>query len=337
MTERGLEIPGTFQPDDVAAVIIGRNEGARLGRCLDSVLGSTRTVVYVDSGSTDGSVALATGKGARVVAIDLRKPFTAARARNAGFEALMSEPEPAAYVQFVDGDCEVDPDWMAVARAFLAEHPETAVVFGRRRERYPERSAYNRLCDLEWAVPAGETRSCGGDAMIRAASLAEVGGYRADLIAGEEPELCVRLRGKGWRIVSLDRPMTLHDAAITRFGQWWRRTLRAGYAFAQGAYLHGSPPERHWVAETRRALVWGAAIPLAVLLSALVFGAPVLLLLLVYPAQVVRLYLKRRGTMPIPLAASVLHVLGRFPEALGALRFAADLVTGRAARLIEYK
>jgi len=73
----------------IAAIAIGRNEGPRLEACLASLraAGLTR-IVYVDSGSTDGSVDAATDTGAVVVPLDMSKPFTAARARNAGIAAL---------------------------------------------------------------------------------------------------------------------------------------------------------------------------------------------------------------------------------------------------------
>ncbi|MEM9139196.1 MAG: glycosyltransferase, partial [Pseudomonadota bacterium] len=206
----------------VGAVIIGRNEGARLIRCLASV-GSAACMVYVDSGSTDGSVQAAREAGAEVVELDMDMPFTAARARNAGL-ARLREIGAFDYVQFIDGDCELQPGWIALALAFLEEHPDVAVACGRRRERFPEASVYNRLCDHEWDTPVGEAKACGGDALMRMTALAAVGGYRDDLIAGEEPELCVRLRAAGWRVWRLDAEMTLHDADMHRFGQWWRRT-----------------------------------------------------------------------------------------------------------------
>jgi len=323
--------------EDVAAVVIGRNEGERLRRCLLSLVGTVRSVIYVDSGSTDGSVELAKDLGAHVIPLDDRRAFTAARARNAGFQYLGSHADKLTAVQFVDGDCEVEPGWVATARAFLDAHAEAAVAFGRRRERFPERSIYNRLCDLEWSIAPGEVAACGGDAMIRADALRRVGGYRPDLIAGEEPELCVRLRRQGWKILCIDHPMTLHDAAITRFSQWWRRSMRAGYSFALGAHIHGGPPERHKVAETRRAWIWGIGIPLAIVAGTVAFGPWALLLALVYPAQMLRLYIKRQGTTPMPLASSFFHVLGRFPEAIGQFRFLRDRVLGRGGALIEYK
>jgi GT2 family glycosyltransferase len=166
-------------------------------------------------------------------------------------------------VQFVDGDCELIDTWPQAALSFLETHTDAAAVFGRRREKYPEHSVYNWLCDQEWNVPVGEVRACGGDVMMQVDALVAVGGFRDDLIAGEEPELCVRLRAAGWRIHRIDEEMTTHDAAITRMGQWWRRVVRSGYAFAQGAHLHGAPPEKLWVWESRRAWVWGMLVPVA--------------------------------------------------------------------------
>ena len=222
-------------------VAIGRNEGERLRWCLKSVPAGI-AVVYVDSGSTDGSAQWARDRGTDVIELDMNVAFTAARARNAGFRRLKELAPGLLYVQFVDGDCKLEENWLDHAASFLKSHDNVGVVCGRRRERFPEKSVYNWLCDREWERPTGEVQACGGDAMMRISAFEAVGGYRDDLIAGEEPELCVRLRGAGWRIFQLERPMTLHDAAMTRIGQWWRRNQRSGYAFAQGAYLHGRCP-----------------------------------------------------------------------------------------------
>jgi GT2 family glycosyltransferase len=320
----------------IDAVIIGRNEGARLLACLDSVKGRVRRVVYVDSGSTDGSVAAAQAAGAKVVALDMALPFTAARARNAGLAVLAEDPPE--FVCLIDGDCAVQPGWIATALAFLATHPDVVVVCGRRRERFPEASLYNLMCDREWNTPPGEAMACGGDAVMRFAAVQAVGGFRADLIAGEEPELCQRLRRAGGRIWRIDAEMTLHDAAMTRFSQWWRRTRRAGHAFAEGAALHGKGPDRHWVAETRRALIWGLGVPMAAAGLTLLHPAGFALLGL-WPAQWLRLTLRQMRKDPPVLAARMagLSVLGKLPEALGALEFYANRLRGRGARLIEYK
>lgn len=311
----------------IAALVIGRNEGARLIACLDA-LANVRPLIYVDSGSTDGSVEAALARGAQVVELDMTQPFTAARARNAGLAAL---PKDVALVQLLDGDCVVQAGWLDQAQAFLHAHADVAVVCGRRREMYPEASVYNGLIDREWDTPVGEALACGGDALMRVDALRAVNGYRDDLIAGEEPELCIRLRQAGWRIWRLDVEMTAHDAQITRFGQWWKRTKRAGHAFAEGAALHGKPPERHWVNETRRALIWGVGGPLLVVLLAFVVGPAAVVLALVYPVQVARL--ARRGGV----RWACFSVLGKFAEAHGALGYYWRRSTGGQKRLIEYK
>jgi glycosyltransferase involved in cell wall biosynthesis len=310
----------------IDAVVIGRNEGKRLEDCLASLKGSVERLVYVDSGSTDGSPDMASAIGALVVDLDMSRPFTAARARNAGLAECSAE-----YVQFVDGDCSVAPGWIETARLFLDQTPEAAVACGRRRERHPGRSIFNRLCDLEWDTPVGLATACGGDALMRRSAVLPEGGFRDDLIAGEEPELCVRLRAAGGQIWRLDAEMTLHDANITRFGQWWTRSKRAGHAFAEGAFLHGAPPERHWVRETKRALFWGALLPLLCLILALV-SPWALLLLLAYPAQTLRLARQSNDW-----GWAVFTVLGKFPEALGALHFHLSRLRGTRNRLIEYK
>ncbi|MEE1865989.1 glycosyltransferase [Pseudomonas auratipiscis] len=321
----------------IGVVVIGRNEGQRLEHCLASLRGGADKIVYVDSGSTDGSVQMALARGVQVLALDLSVPFTAARARNEGFSCLQRLLPAMRHVQFVDGDCEVDAGWLAKAQAFLDAHPEVAVVCGRRRERFPQRSVYNLLCDLEWDTPTGQAKACGGDALMRADAFTAVGGYRGDLIAGEEPELCVRLRANDWKIWRLADEMTLHDAAMTRFSQWWRRSMRTGYAFAEGTFLHGAAPELHWQRESRRAWIWGLGVPLGIVLASVLLGGWGLLLGLIYPLQAVRL--ARRGSRSARenWLQAVFLVLGKFPEMLGQLKFLLNRYGSGKAALIEYK
>jgi glycosyltransferase involved in cell wall biosynthesis len=320
----------------IGIVAIGRNEGDRLKRCLRS-LPNYATTVYVDSNSTDGSAAWAHDFGAEVVNLDRSSAFTAARARNAGFRRLLDLAPQLPFVQFVDGDCELNENWPTEAISFLRERDEIAAVFGRRRERNPSGSIYNKLCDWEWDGPAGETRACGGDVMVRVAALQAVGGYRDSLIAGEEPELCVRLRAAGWRIWRLGAEMSVHDADITHFNQWWRRNVRSGYAFAEGAYLHGAPPERHWIWESRRAWIWGVWLPLLCVTASLVVRPWGWASFAMYPLQLLRQSLRGPGAISERSTKSFFQLLGRFPEALGQIQFVYDRVLRRTTPLIEYK
>src|SRR5690606_20829115 len=242
----------------LGVVAIGRNEGERLRACLQAVVGRAATVVYVDSGSTDGSTEMARSLGVDVVELDMSIPFTAARARNAGFERLVTLLPEVELVQFVDGDAEIVDGWLEAGARALAENPELAVVCGRLKERHPEASIYNRLCDIEWDGPAGEIEASGGICMVRADAFRAVGGYNPAILAGEEAEMCSRLRAAGFRIERLPVEMALHDMDMHRFSQWWRRTVRTGHAYAEIHARHASSPERPYDREVRSAWFWGA-------------------------------------------------------------------------------
>lgn len=325
---------------DIGIVAIGRNEGARLEACLRA-LPPECPAVYVDSGSTDGSVAFARSRGLIVVALDTAIPFTAARARNAGLAALTAAHPGLAYVQFIDGDCVLDPGWLPRARDALVAEPDLAVVFGRRRERAPGASVYNAMCDEEWDVPVGLVEACGGDALFRLDRLVAVHGYDETLIAGEEPDLCLRLGRAGWRVRRLAAEMTLHDAAMTRFGQWWRRAERAGHAFAEHVAKHGAHAFPSWRLAVRRILGWAALLPALILVALLAGWWPAALLLaLAYPAQAARMTLRQRRAgfdLRYALASSLFSVLAKFAGLAGLLRYWRGRLTGRRTRLIEYK
>lgn len=324
----------------VGVVIIGRNEGERLARCLASLEGSRVPVVYVDSGSTDGSPERAAPRCDAVVRLDTARPFTAARARNAGSERLIAIHPEIEFVQFVDGDCEMAPGWMDCGSRALEAEPRQGVVFGRLRERHPDRSLYNRLCDIEWNGPVGPARACGGNAMMRVAAFRGVGGFDGSLIAGEEPELCVRLRAAGWGIARIDAEMGSHDAAMTRFRQWWRRTVRVGWAYGEGRALHGRPPESLYVRQTRSAALSGFLVPaVAVALAPSTRGWS-LGLMAWYPLRIARF---ARACARLGLGAreawtySAFCTLAAFPHLQGMLMYLAARALRLPSRAIEYK
>lgn len=338
--------PSAVGPGRVGIVAIGRNEGPRLSRCLASIDGAARALVYVDSGSTDDSRALAGAAGATVVDLDTSRPFTAARARNAGFAALLREDPGLEFVQFVDGDCQLAPHWLERAAARLREDPGLAVVCGRRREMHPEASVFNRLCDIEWDTPVGEAAACGGDAMMRVAAFRAVGGFADALIAGEEPELCLRLRRAGWRIERLDAEMTRHDAAMSRLGQWWRRAVRAGFTYAEGLAMYGwSYPSARAAAS---AIGWTVLLPAAVVLATawLLVAAPRLawvpvaaaaLAVGALVARVARRLSGRAHGRADAFAYGLSCALGKWAETQGMFTYVWRRVRGSEGKLIEYK
>jgi len=327
-------------------VAIGRNEGDRFVACMTS-LPPGFPVVYVDSGSTDDSVAVARSHGAHVVELPPVPAFTAARARNAGLAALMTLHPEVELVQFLDGDCAIDGGWVHGAAEVLRARPDLAVVFGRRRERFPDASFYNAQCDREWDVPIGEVRACGGDALMRVSALRAVDGYCDDIIAGEEPDLCLRLRAAGWRIERLNAEMTMHDANILTFAAWWKRAKRAGHAYAEHVWRHRGSSDPDWVRQLLSTAFWALVLPGAAAIALLAwrpFGWIALLLcaliLSVYPMQYVRLALRERRSGLSPAHARVsarLMLLAKFAQLAGAVRFLRSRLARTAPKLIEYK
>jgi GT2 family glycosyltransferase len=313
----------------VAIIAIGRNEGQRLRACLAAAVSHDNAIViYVDSGSTDASITLAESFNAHVVKLDLSIPFTAARARNEGFAKAISVAPAIQYIQFIDGDCELQPDWISQAVKTLTDKPQAAVVCGRRRERFPKASIYNTLCDIEWATPVGEVKACGGDMMIRREAFEGVCGYNPDIIAGEEPEMCVRLRHAGWVILRIDAEMTWHDAAMTHFSQWWKRNIRAGHAYAEGFDRHGQPPELFRAKEVKSNRIWG-------ILWLIPFAWPLHILLAAKVAHY------RYHNSKTPFKASVLYgffvALSKLPQMLGQRKYIHNKTAGKHQTIIEYK
>lgn len=326
----------------IGVVAIGRNEGERLQQCLNSL--ADLPLVYVDSGSRDDSVTFAKSVGALTVNLDMNKPFTAARARNAGFAALLEEHPELDYVMFVDGDCEVRKDWLAVAEKVLDESPDLAVVCGRRRERFPEATVFNLLCDIEWNTPVGEAAACGGDAVYRVAVFRQVNGFDDSFVAGEEPELCARIRQAQYRVERLDAEMTLHDAAMSDFSQWWKRTERSGYAYMLHSVKHGKAGTRLAKSKELKSITfWGGGCFVALGLSlGLSSYWPAALYLVGVLLQVVRMSLR-----PSPAAReygraaaakyAFFLMLGKIPQLIGAVKAYLKTVSGKEHTLLEYK
>jgi glycosyltransferase involved in cell wall biosynthesis len=303
-------------------------------------------VVYVDSGSTDNSVAVARDAGAEVLELDASTPFSAARARNAGYAALLNVQPDVSHIQFVDGDCELTSGWLSAACDALARRPELAVVAGRLKEREPEASVYNRLGELEWNfLGVGDMRAVGGIFMIRREAFDAVGGFDPTVRAGEEPELCQRLVRLGWIITRLDTDMGWHDLAITRFGQWWTRQVRGGYGGLDVATRFKLPRYRRNNLRARFWSVW----PFLVVSVAIGVGQAVgswagwmagLGVWCLWPVQMARIGVRswRQGQhFRTAFAYAFFTMLSFWPQMLGQTQYWLDRVRNRTPRLIEYK
>jgi len=327
----------------VSVVVIGRNEGERLRRCLDSISrmehpGFDVEVIYVDSNSTDGSLALAQSTGARVIALQPERP-SAALGRNAGWRAARG-----ATILFLDGDTVLNPSFVAASLPDLATK-DVAVVWGHRRELFPQNSLYNRVLDLDWIYRPGLTLYCGGDALFRRSVLATTGGFDEHLIAGEEPELCRRIAALGFTILHVDRPMTGHDLAITRWKQYWKRSTRAGHAFAEVSDQLSATGHTFWVGEAQRnrnraltliGLACLGVVALLLLKSALPLFAIFLFFLAISLRSAWKARWKTNDTIALLLYGVHSH-LQQIPIYCGQLQYKRNRRRGKRAQLLEYK
>jgi glycosyltransferase involved in cell wall biosynthesis len=324
----------------LSIVIIGRNEGDRLASCLQSVdsIRAEAELIYVDSASADGSPQVANDFGAEVIVLH-GGIQTAARARNAGWQRAL-----APYVLFLDGDTILNQGFPAAALKVLESEPSIAAVWGHRRELHPEHSLYNRVLDLDWIYAAGITDYCGGDVVMRRNALAEIDGYDPSLIAGEEPELCRRLRARGYRIMHIDFPMTRHDLNMMRFSQYWRRAERAGHAYAEISDRFRVSADPMWLQESNRNLLsgvfWIGWLPVALMLGGLksLWIIPWLSLLPLLSARSAwKARYKAPGQTMLVLLYGLHSHLQQIPILIGQLKYFLGRHAGEQRKQVEYK
>jgi glycosyltransferase involved in cell wall biosynthesis len=340
---------GSAQFDDKATllpklsvVVIGRNEGQRLARCFESIArietAGIREVIYVDSGSTDRSAELASRHGALSVIIHPERP-TAAVGRNTGWRRAASD-----LILFLDGDTVLHPNFPRVACEALSMDDSIGAVWGHRREMHPARSFFNRVLDLDWIYPPGFTEFCGGDVLMRRTALVETGGFDEGLIAGEEPELCRRIRARGFKILHIDEPMTLHDLEITHWSQYWKRAIRTGHAYAEISARFRNSNDALWSSEQKAnvkrfswwAISFAVAVIASVRLGLIPFAFWITLLLLLSLRSAWRARWKSDDLFTL-LLYGIHSQLQQVPIFIGQLRYALDRNRGSSSRLIEYK
>ncbi|MFL6720873.1 MAG: glycosyltransferase [Sphingomonas sp.] len=326
----------------ITGVVIGRNEGQRLEPSLASVQAAGIPLVYVDSGSTDGSPARAEALGVPVLRLDPARPFSAARARNEGLAEAMRLSPGAQFAMFLDGDCILDRAFPFEALGTFDSNPDCAIVTGHLTEQSPHASVYHRLCAMEWRSPPGRIQNfaaLGGIMAARIAAVRKVGGFNEQVIAGEDSELGVRLTLSGHSVIKIDRPMAVHDAQMTRFSEWWKRSVRAGHALAQRYALNGRSRLRDCRRELVSALLWGFVVPFLTIalfvptrgLSLLLLGGYGLLAWRVY-----RHYVRSGASASDAALAARFMIFSKFANFVGVLRFCVNWLRG-SFRIIEYK
>jgi glycosyltransferase involved in cell wall biosynthesis len=339
--EMSMHTPETSSAD-LSVVVIGRNEGERLSRCIRSIqtmkFAGRVELIYVDSASTDGSALVADSMGARVISVLPLRP-TAALGRNAGWKSAS-----APIVLFLDGDTLLHEQFVADSLSAFSD-PSVAIVWGHRREINTGASLYNRVLDLDWIYAPGFVEFCGGDALVRRDVLQRVSGFDENLIAGEEPEMCRRIRALGYKILHIDRPMTGHDLAMTKWRQYWRRATRAGYAYAEVSARFRNTDLPFWgeeVEKNRRRFLVLLSIPIIGLALSILFWSMLpgfvalggLLLLVLRTAWKAGW---KSSSWPTRFLYGIHSHFQQIPIFAGQLQYAKDRKQGRSRGLIEYK
>lgn len=321
----------------IGVVIIGRNEGQRLISCLESVLSQRVPVVYVDSESSDDSVLEARKRNVHTIELDSSIPLSAARARNEGFFELIKQNSDIEFVHFIDGDCELHSQWLSSVRNAFEQYETAQVIFGRLREKNRSQSVFMTLCDIDWYKPPGLVTSCGGIATYRRSIFEQLNGFNSELVSGEEPEFCSRITATGGTVRCIDSEMGTHDAAMTKFSQWWTRTTKVGFGYRSGSDWGG------WKKQYRSTLIWGFILPTAILTVSVIFSAKLLWLFLIYPLQILKIFLSKNdiGTQSKVdrFWYAFFCVLGKFAEVQGLAKHFLNekFANHRENKLIEYK
>jgi GT2 family glycosyltransferase len=339
MPDQHIKVPLT----QLGFVAIGRNEGERLESALTAIttMCPDSPVVYVDSGSDDNSVGFAQSLGIDVVELDMSVPFTAARARNAGFAQLYQSHPELRYVQFFDGDCTMVEGWVEAALTCLESQEDVVIASGRRSEKFPEHSVYNTLMDIEWNTPVGEIKAVLGDMCVDVNAFKAAEGFSENIIAAEDDDFCIRVRQKtGKKVMRVDANMSLHDANITKLSQWYKRAVRGGYGYANIHQLHGKGPEQYFKKELRSAIVWGGGVPSVFVFS--LFFAPIFSLLILagynlFIARTAMRQVNQGREFKIALIYSALIFTAKVPEFYGACKYWKNRLLSRKHQLIEYK
>ena len=324
----------------IGIVVIGRNEGERLQRCLQNALNETNRIVYVDSGSTDQSVAFAKALKIDVVELDMSLPFSAARARNEGAVALSRKYKNLEFIQFVDGDCQFASGWINTAFSFLHDNAEYAIAAGRRRELHPDKTVYNLLCDIEWDTAIGEADACGGDFLIRKTAFDSVDGFNPAVVAGEEPDLCYRLRKNNWKVYRIEHDMTFHDANMTKFSQWCKRSIRAGHAYLQGYVLHSADKTGYNRKAVLKDWIWGLVFPATVVLLGLILHPLFFFLFIITVVRLLRIAAKINSKLNKAwhsLIYGAFIILSNFTQLYGQCIFILRSLAKKSPQIIEHK
>lgn len=226
---------------DLSVVIKALNEEQHIERTLRAALAATEglaaEVILADSLSTDRTVDIARRFPVRVVQLQ----HAAERCCGVGAQ-LGYQHARGRYVLVIDGDMEVEADWLRAAMARLDAEPRLAGVGGRvvdvnldniefraRQKRSPPNMRPGTVDRLD------------GGGLYRREAIMSVGYLtHRSLHACEELELGLRLATAGWTLERLDSVSIHHHGHTVDMWTLVRRRWRSGYVNGAGELLAAS-------------------------------------------------------------------------------------------------
>lgn len=235
MARRETELPR------ISVIIPVRNDAARLAVCLRSLreqlYPSQRwELIVVDNGSTDTSREVARQWGATVLCFP---GLTVGALRNRGVAASSGD-----ILAFVDADHELPPDWLHHGLAAL-EAEEGVAAVGAPCD-VPMHATWVQRC---WGVHRLRrrgrhiTRWLGaGNLFVRREAFVRAGGFREDLVAAEDVDLCLRLTQKAGKVVCDPAIVNRHHGEPATLWQFIRKEYWRGSSGLRAFVAQGMPP-----------------------------------------------------------------------------------------------
>lgn len=230
----------------LSVVLITKNQAWNIARLIESVLEGassicSKEIILVDSASTDETVELASRYPISIVRLQPGQPLSPAIGRYVGYRHTQGE-----YVLFLDGDTRMVQGWLPRALHTVQENPHVGAVTGRVINLptaaatqdpgpLPRKNGLEASREVLWGSYGG-----GGAAMYRRSVLEQVGTFNPFLCSDEEPELGLRIRHAGYRILEIDYPIVRHynDAPIAVSNVLRRRRCKFLLGIGQGARYH---------------------------------------------------------------------------------------------------
>jgi len=238
----------------LSILIKALNEEALISNCLEAALVEVQKVggevILVDSLSTDRTIEIAKRYPVRIIQFIRKEDCGCASAVQLGYQYAHGE-----YLYVLDGDMELQPDFLSLALDYLESNPDVAGVAGKLLDTHIKTADDKRRASKATAQQQiMEVPDLGGGGLYRRKAIESVG-YLAHrwLPAREEAELGARLRAAGWRLIRLPEIAVLHTGHSESNFQMLCRLWRNRRMHAYGMCLRTAFRKPWWWLSVRRA------------------------------------------------------------------------------------